>query len=207
VGFVQRNWNVGNLLVLALCAVLGVTLWVPYGTAARTARVEGTGLRLARELLRVATAAPFALDGDGAALLDRMADGRQLEVVPPSGAAGAASRPRLLFASKHYYFCIHESPDDWAAPAGPERARPIEVYAWPRSFFGPARSAFFLPSDAPAAYTRNLQLGYVGLEVIPVAGSARPVVAPEEPEDSWRGWRGRDDGRWLPLPAGEGPSR
>lgn len=104
--------------------------------------------------------------------------------------------PSFGFLNKHYCIEVRPSPRSELEPDPDRISPPIEVMAWPRSRTGPARSVYFHPDDADAAYSRNLQSGYVddGSTRIPVPGRSH------RRNDGRLGvwdYRGFDDERWL----------
>ncbi len=187
-----RTLNLGNTLLLLGCVVLGVTLWVPYATAARVARIERRAEAAARAVCGAATElAPFDLaTPDLAASLLERTEGHDLEVDEEASIAGQ----RLVFGAKHYRIALLPSPEDEAAPDEPPA---FEVYAWPRSYLDAGRSVFFFPSRGLPAFSRNLQAGYAGLDPVPAAGCGHPLDHKPAP-GQW--YRGTDDERWLALP-------
>lgn len=207
----RRSLNLGNLLVLALTLALGTSLWVPYGTATRVARVEDHAPRVGRLLLAAGRAAmpiDFTDDAVGTAIAEdlrqRCRDAQHPEstlpelIGPPSDTDGSPM-PAFCFRGKHFLFLLTEPPSELLDGAGPRR---LEVYAWPRSA-GAAHSAFaFLERLADDGslrthelFSRNLDRGYTGHEHAPRPGSARPRDGETEAI-----YRGADDQRWITLP-------
>src|SRR5436190_3151790 len=154
--------------------LLAASLWMPWASALRTARIEERADQIAEALIHATRGAP---PPDDAASLETLfarflalAESRSLFVAdlerhdPPEDAL-------LLMTNKHYAFQLAASP-----PAEPERGRigrdtvpALEVVAWPLSRVGAAHCAFFHPGNAPRAYSRNLAAGYAG------TGNRRPA--------------------------------
>lgn len=189
-----RSWNTANVLVVLGVLLLGVTFWVPYATASRVARIEGWAEGIARALLTAASDrsdlvldAPAAADAVRQSLPSNYA--HRLHTMPP-----LSDPPGMRFRGKHYLYLVTRTP----LPSGEaDPGQPLEVYAWPRSYLAAGRTTFFVPEDAPAAYSHNLAARYRDDEVVPAAGAGRPEHADD---DLTSPWRGRDGERWLPLP-------
>jgi hypothetical protein len=177
--------------------LIAASLWLPWLTAARTARVEMRAERLAEVLL--AASRSVVPDPDGADLDHAwarflalaQADGvfyADVERIdpPPPGTL-------LAFTNKHYAFHLARSPV--AATAAPGGELPLEALAWPLHPAGPGHAVYFLPDDAPRAYTRNLTSGYVGL------GRERPLPGAghrgTSPFDTAGSYRSASNERWL----------
>lgn len=206
-----RNFNLGKWLLWAGLIVLGLTFWIPWAVAERTARTEARADSLASMLLQTASAMqplgdePWRFEVLLARLqllaATRAVFADDLELLDGPAPAGVLA----TFANKHYLLQLACSP-----PADPRQRRadstlpqPLEVVAWPREALGPAHAAFFYSEIAEPAFTRNLQKGYHA------RGSSRPL-----PGQSYRqsadpragqvsSYRGLDDEHWLlRTPAG-----
>jgi hypothetical protein len=179
--------------------LLAASIWVPFATADRTARVELRADRICQSLLATVRSfgqqiEPGDLDIVHARFLRQaLADGAfvaDLERVDP------APGTLLMLRSKHYAFHLAVSAPDAKATVGDGTEPACEVAAWPLAANGPAHTAFFLPDGAPRAFTRNLAAGYVGTEerrLMPSRAHRAPGAANESPH----AYRGYDDERWL----------
>lgn len=178
--------------------LIAITLWLPWFTASRTARVEHRADQLA-ELCLVA-AGSMELPADDATLAHffarwlRLADAAgvftgDLEPLPSEGDGIA------LFANKHYLFQLAGSPPPALATATPDLPAPLEVVAWPASAAGPGHSAFFHPAGAGRAFTRNLTRNYHGFKLRPAPGCGHRRLGPSN--ESLLAYRGQDDERWT----------
>lgn len=186
--------------LVAGLVLLAASLWMPWFTAARTARAELRADRLSELLLRAvegtaATGAEpdpehvlavfFALaaaDGVFLADVERLA--------PPA--------PEIVLAliNKHYAFQLAPSPIDPTATVGRGTTPSFEVTAWPLGVAGPGHSVYFQAEDAPRAYTRNLTCGFHGLgerRPPPGAGQRRDGGAFDTPSS----YRSNSDERWM----------
>lgn len=179
--------------------MLAGSIWVPFLTAERTARVEERADSIAERLLGASNEWAGRLDADAIeVVLARfyclaLRDGvflNDLEVVTPP-----LPGTLLTLRNKHYAFHLAASPPDPTAIVGRDSEPAYEALAWPLGVAGPGHSAFLYCDDAPPAYTRNLSAGYVGL------GSRRP-----QPGRSHRRttgvateafYRSFDDERWI----------
>lgn len=192
----QRAWNVGNLLVLALCLGLGLTFVMPHVTASRVARIEGQAEEMTARLLAAGVALqPLRIDGQAAgerllAALANPTDAARLSLLEPRDADIAAG---IYLEGKHHHFLVTLAPQ-----TDPEAPASVEVYAWPSSSLGPTSTAFFFPQDGPAMYTHNLRARYAGLERAPQRGSGRAQSQAETYGDG--SYIGADNERWLRLP-------
>ena len=180
--------------------MLGVSIWVPFLTAARTARVELRADRIASLLLEASltVAGPIG-DDDVDFVLARfhalaLRDGvhtADLERVEPP-----LADTLLTLENKHYAFHLAVSPPHATAVPGEGTDPAYEVMAWPREKVGPAHTAFFDPDDAPPAFTRNLNRNYHGF------GAERPSPGrshrhPSNVVDTRAFYRSIDDERWI----------
>jgi hypothetical protein len=179
--------------------LLAFTIWMPWLTASRTARVERRAESIGAAL--AATVAgnlvdPAALDVDvvvaralklAEASATYVADLERIEPTPPD--------VLLLLRNKHYWFHLAVSPPMPNEVVGRGTMPTLEVVAWPLSAAGPGHSCFFFPEDALRSYTRNLSRGYAGLDKRPKpaaahrrnnAGTGRPG-----------GYRSTDNERWI----------
>lgn len=178
----RPGWsNPAAWYTLAGFVLLGVSLWMPWLAASRTARVELRGDELAAALCDAAgevagTVGIDALDeGDRRVLLARflmraacrgayVADIERLEPAP----AGIV----LALRNRHYAFQVTASPPAANERSGPRAVDAYEVTAWPLRRGGPAHCAFFYPENAARAYTRNLRASYAGFDGRPAPGSS-----------------------------------
>ncbi|MFY9343285.1 MAG: hypothetical protein WAT39_12385 [Planctomycetota bacterium] len=181
--------------------LLALTLWTPWATAARTTRVEERAQQLA-----VACAeclASLAPGNDAAArehFLARwqaLAAARGAFVGDLEPGAEPAQPSVLLFANKHYAFQVAPSPPPVREPGGPGTLPPLEVIAWPLAAVGPGHCVFFVPSNAPRAYSRNLTAGYAGWHRAPPPGCGHRRAG--SANESNLAYRGEDDERWVPF--------
>jgi hypothetical protein len=189
-----------SYLVLGLLLLAG-SLYVPYLTASRTARVEGRAEAIADRLREAVAMVPRELDAvDAATVLarfralaerDQVPTGDLDELVPPLPGT------LLTLRNKHYCFHLAISPPDPKEPVGRDTEPAYEVMAWPRSALGPGHSVFFHAQNSIPAYTRNLAKGYAeerGRR--PAPGCAQRL----ELGDRTTSYRGVDDERWIALP-------
>lgn len=209
--------NVGNLLVVLGVGWLGFGFWLPYATADRVFRIESRAADVAAKLC-TAAADRERLDWSNEAhrddLLADVNAARGLDDPTSSLFLRAATAPKHLrrhcfcFQGKHYYYMVTHPPrrflesnkkiesprKDKLPPEEPPPPidLPVEVYAWPRKLEGGGRTVFFFPSDASAAFTRNLENRDVGMRRAPHPGDGR--VAVELPHGDYRG---QDDQRWI----------
>jgi hypothetical protein len=185
---------------MAGLALIAASLWLPWATAARTARVEMRADRLCELLHRAGRslapeAAPADVDHVWARFLAlAQADGvffADVERIDP------LEGTLLAFTNKHYAFQLAHTPLDGVPSEAPPRSHELalEALAWPRNAVGPGHAVYFQPDDAPRAYTRNLTNGYVGLgEDRPRPGAARRG---RSPFDTTRSYRSASDERWI----------
>jgi len=196
----HKSWNVGNLLVALGIVALALSLWVPHATAKRVARIEGRAEDITKLLADILREDAIAIETDGAA--DRIIQGARDRGMPwpleprrsPVKQPGAPARIDLV--GKHYCYRITREPQTRATLDTPPAAMPLEVYGWPRSVLGPARTVFFFAADQRASYTRNLGAGYTGWGRAPQPGAG----APREDTPWGESYRGSDDERWIALP-------
>jgi hypothetical protein len=186
--------------VLGGIALIAASLWLPWATAARTARVEMRADRLCELLHRAGRSlAPAATPADvehvwACFLALAGADGVFLADVERIDAPDGTL---LAFTNKHYAFHLAHSPVDDLPAASPvvPAELPLEALAWPRTAVGPGHAVWFQPDDAPRAYTRNLTNGYVGLgERRPRPGAAHRGKSPFA---TARSYRSASDERWI----------
>jgi len=181
-------------------ALLAFSLWLPWLSASRTARVERRANGLAEALLDATHG--FDLPFDEADLqtiqarfykiaASRGQRTKDLERVepPPAGTL-------LCLTDKHYAFQLSESPPDINQQPGRHTVPALEVIAWPQSSIGPGHCAFFYPDNAARAYTRNLRARYAGF------GEERPQPGGPHRRPGLGGRRvstypGQDGERWL----------
>jgi hypothetical protein len=180
-------------------AMLAGSIWVPFLTAERTARVEQRADAIAGLLLAATSDLAGPLDAAAAevvlARFDCLAlrDGvhiNDLELMTPT-----LPDTLLTLRNKHYAFHLAVSPPEPTAIVGRGTEPAYEVAAWPMAAVGPGHSAFLYCDDAPPAYTRNLSAGYVGL------GSRRPQPGRSHRRSTAVGaesfYRSFDDERWI----------
>ncbi|MCU0864676.1 MAG: hypothetical protein MUC36_12840 [Planctomycetes bacterium] len=197
----RQSWyaNPASWYTLLGLGLLFTTLYVPWLTAERTARVERRAEHLGSQLLRTVEELKLQLDAESVPLV--MArwlmlaerDGEfhaDLETID-SGVPGAL----LTARNKHYMFQLAESPPPAQFHAGPDGMPAYEVVVWPRDGNGPGHAAYFLPSNAPRAYSRNLSADYLGFERAPAPGSCHstPNIGRQE---QWH-YRSVNDERWI----------
>jgi hypothetical protein len=203
-----RTWNLGRWLFWCGLVLLGVTFWIPFATARRTARTEERAERITELLLLTASAAqpldftdPFTTNVMMARLLClcrcRGVFCDDLEAVTPPAGTG----DRFLLVNKHYVFQVARSPEPHASPVDAIPA--VEVLAWPLESAGPGHAAFYCSELGEPAFSRNLLHGYVGLDP---AYMAEPGVALRRKGGEFEGrwtYRGMDDDQWhvrrIPL--------
>jgi hypothetical protein len=140
--------------------LIGLTLWLPWLSAARSTRVELRADHLAAALLEAAAGLPAEpAPGDVEHVLGRLfalaasrgifaADLEQVDLPGPGVV--------LCLTNKHYAFQLAASPPDPSARVGRDAVPALEVLAWPRDGLGPGHAVFFHAQNAPRAYTRNL---------------------------------------------------
>lgn len=179
--------------------LLAGSIWVPFLTAERTARVEQRADAIASRLLAASRVVVGPLDGPaveivlarfhGLALRDGIHTNDLERIDPP------LPDTLLTLRNKHYAFHLAVSPPDPTAIVGRDTEPAYEVLAWPMDVVGPGHSAFLHCDDAPPAFTRNLSAGYVGL------GSRRPAPGRSHRRPSSveiaAFYRSYDDERWI----------
>lgn len=191
--------NPATWYLLLGIGLLGMSLWVPWFTAERTARIERRADAIAeamveaeREFAGAAAPDPDVLHArfvrlalrDGLHLLDL-----EMRTPPLPGTL-------LTLESKHYAFHLAASPAAANVLVGRGTVPAFEAMAWPLSATGPGHCAFFHPDDAPRAYSRNLAASYTGL------GDRRPTPGqshrrPHGLLEITSYYRGFDDERWI----------
>lgn len=179
--------------------MLAASVWVPFLTAERTARVEGRADRIAGLLLDALRGFPSAIGPDDlpvvmarfhALALRDAVHVTDLEVLPTP-----LPQTLLLLRNKHYLFYLAESVPDAQAIPSRDAIPNYEVLAWPLTGLGPGHSAFFHADNAPRAYTRNLTAGYEGTAKPPT-----PATSHRRSGTSFevaRTYRNGDDERWI----------
>lgn len=198
----RSRWaNPARWYTVAGLAALGLSLWLPWMTAARTARVEQRADRIAELLLRAArdrsepaeeAGLQFVLarfHGLAAAEGVFVSDLERVEPAPPG--------TLLCLTNKHYAFQLAATPLPPNQVPGRDSVAAVEVIAWPLTATGPGHSAYFHPEDGPRAYSRNLYASYAGLGGRrPQPGSShRPLRRQGDELPGW--YRGADDERWI----------
>lgn len=197
----RQSWyaNPAAWYTLVGLGLLSATLYVPWLTAERTARAERRAERLGARLLGVVTEFDQPLEPESMpTILARWAmacerDGdytADLDVIAADGAGVL-----LVAVNKHYVFQLAESPPPQQFRTGTGSMPAYEVVVWPRDQTGPGHAAYFLPSNAPRAYTRNLTALYAGLDRRPLPGSGHsvPYIGRHE---QWH-YRSANDERWI----------
>lgn len=200
-GSVRGGWlDPATWYLLAGVALIGVSLWLPWFTAARTARVELRADRLAELLLRACAGLPAPPEGpDVDHVLARFfalagADGVFFTDVERVDAP--AAEILLALANKHYALQLTTSPVDPTAIVGRDTVPALEVTAWPLGIAGPGHSVYCYAEGAPRAYTRNLTNGFVGWKgrrPPPGAGQRRIGSTFDTPSS----YRSASDERWI----------
>lgn len=191
--------NPANWWIAGGLAMLVASVWVPFLTAERTARVEGRADQIAGLLLDATRGFPTAIAADelpivlarfyALTLRDRV------HVADLEVQAEPLPETLLTLRNKHYLFYVAESAPEPQAIASRDAGPAYEVMAWPITNLGPGHSVFFHADNAPRAYTRNLTAGYVGTDTPPVpATSHRRSGTLFEVA---RSYRNGDDERWI----------
>ena len=192
--------NPGAWFLWVGLALLALSLWMPWLSASRTARVELRAAELAEALLEASHGFEPPLDAaDLAAIEGRLyalATSRGVYTRDLDRVASAPDGALLCMTNKHYAFQLAESPHSPDRSPSADATAAVEVTAWPLSSIGPGHCAFFNPENAPRAYTRNLRASYAGLaENRPKpggphrrAGLGSRVMSPNP---------GRDSEHWL----------
>lgn len=193
-----RLANPANWFLLLGGGLLALSLWIPWFTAVRTARVENRADQITGLLLEAATGLECPLDAAGleivmarfqalaAAQGAHLADLERIEPAWP----GAL----LALTSKHYAYQLAISPPPVRSLPSRDSTPALETMAWPLSAVGPGHSVFFHPENAPRAYTRNKAAGFEGLTLRPAAGEAH---RPGEGSVSANYYRSARDERWI----------
>lgn len=190
--------NPVNYYLAVGLGLLVVSAFVPLWTGQRAARVEDRAAAVAASLAEAVAEFGLPLDPtDRPVLLARffalaardgafVADLEEVDSLPDT---------LLTLVGKHYVYHVAVSPPE--VPSTRDDVAPsYEVAAWPIDNLGPGHAVFFLPDDAPRAYTRNLAAGYAGLgdeRVLPGRSHARQTGGRSRD----RSYRSRDDERWL----------
>jgi hypothetical protein len=197
----RSRWcNPGAWFTALGLVLLASTVWVPFQSAERTARVERRADQIADLLLEATSRASGVWDRDTTEIVLAyfhalaLRDGafvNDLEELHQ-----ALPNSLLTLQNKHYAFQIAVSPPDPKETASADAEPAYEVTAWPLSAVGPGHSVFFYPENAPRAYTRNLAKSYSGLDdrrITPGRGHRRPAQTLELRSS----YRGLDDERWI----------
>ena len=195
----SRFANPATWYLIAGFALLVISLWVPWATAERTARIERRADDIAALLIEAANAFPDDLDAADARVVfarflrlaarDRIIVSDLEPIEPPLPGT------LLLLQNKHYAFHLAVSPPPQDEVVGPDTMSAREVMAWPLTATGPAHCAFFHPDDGPRAFTRNLNAGYADLgDKRPLPGRSHPVPRVREIASYYRS---ADDERWI----------
>ena len=180
--------------------LLAFSLWIPWLSASRTARVERRANGLAEALLDATAGFELPLDeADLHAIQARfyaLADSRGERTKDVERMESPPEGTLLCLVNKHYAFQLAESPPDVNQQAGRRTMPAVEVIAWPQSGIGPGHCAFFYPENAARAYTRNLRAKYAGFEEYrpePGGPHRRPGLGSRRSSQ----YPGRDNERWL----------
>jgi hypothetical protein len=193
--------NPATWYLAAGLALLGGSFAVPVLAAHRTTRVESRAEEIVQLLAEAARDWPTGITAaDVPVVLARFAalaarpGGPFVEdleaIVPPLPGT------LLTLRNKHYVFHLAESKPEAREIVGKDTVPCYEVMAWPESLIGPAHSAFFSADNAPAAYTRNLGAGFVGLGAErPEPGRSHMRIGPTF--DTTLSYRSYDDERWI----------
>lgn len=186
------NWY----LTLGL-GLLGASLWLPWWTAQRTARIERRADQICQLLLEAASDLLVPIDDTTVEFVfARLQAGTEAEGVQVADLERQEPLPGALLTlrNKHFLFGLFPAEPEPNQRIGAGSVPALEVYAWPASRLGPGHSAFFAAEDAPRAFTRNLARDYHGAKVAPARSSGqRPVRG----QDLGGSYRGLDDERWL----------
>lgn len=187
-------------LLLGGCLLVALSLWLPWQTAARTARIEARADRIAELLLAAGRSAPPAEDPATRDLVLarfwRLAVAEGVRVEDVQAVEPPLPDTLLVLTNKHYAFQLAWSPLPADAIVARDAVPTREVLAWPLAAVGPAHAAFFHAEDAPRAYTRNLAAGYAGLgERRPPPGAGQRVGPTSLRR--WSSYRSRSDERWI----------
>jgi hypothetical protein len=179
--------------------LLFLTVYVPWLTAERTARVERRAERIAALLAEVVADIDRQLEADDVPIaLARLylaaertgeftADLERVEPPLPG--------TLLTLRNKHYAFHLAASPPPAQYPIGRDTIPAYEVLAWPLTRHGPGHAAFFVPDNAPRAYTRNLGASFAGMDQPPPPGSCHAV--PGLGREAQASYRSANDERWI----------
>ena len=181
-------------------ALIAASLWLPWATAARTARVEMRADRIAALLAEAGRSLP---PDAGPADVDHV--WARLQALAAADGVFFADVERIepplpgtliAFTNKHYAFHLARSPLPGPEPVAVDVDElALEALAWPRDEIGPGHAVYFHPDDAPRAYTRNLTGGVAGLgDKRPEPGSAHRVRTLFETPWSYRS---AADERWI----------
>ncbi|MBX3464112.1 MAG: hypothetical protein KF830_13140 [Planctomycetes bacterium] len=180
--------------------LLAGSLQVPLLTAERTARVEQRAEQIAGLLLAATLDLRGPLDAWSAELalarFHQLALRDQVHVTDLEPVEPAPPDTLLALRNKHYAFHLAVSPPDPAAPAVRGGEPAYEAMAWPLEPGGPGHSAFLHADDAPRAYSRNLNAGYLGL----AERRPRPGRSHRRATTGLEGrhfYRSLDDERWI----------
>lgn len=192
--------NPGSWYLLGGLSLVALSLWMPWWTAARTARIELRADQLARLLLRAAAQPiPPALADE----VDHVFARFLASAIAEGLVVGDLERHEpdtegvlLLLTNKHYALQLAVSPPEATEVVGRDTVPALEVVAWPLRANGPAHSVYFHPENAPAAYTRNLSNSTVEL------GNKRPQPGACHRRrtglfDSPSSYRSANDDRWI----------
>lgn len=199
----RRSWasNPASWYLIVGTALLGATLWVPWFTAERTARVEQRADRIAQLLQEAASAFAGDIgerDADPVhARFLRLALRDGLHVADLERIEPPLPHTTLVLRNKHYLFYLAPSPQQADVICSKDSVPAREVVAWPAGAAGPGHCLFFHPDDAPRAYCRNLAKGYAGLGE---GGHPEPGVAHRRPNTLLQVtsfYRSFDDERWI----------
>jgi len=185
----------GGVLLLAF------SLWIPWLSASRTARVETRADELANSLIDATDGFRLPLtESDLHVVMARffmIAASRGVRIKEVKRSETVPEGAMLYLTNKHYCFQLSESPPDPTARPGKNTVASLEVVAWPLSATSPGHCVYFYPQDAARAYSRNLRRAYRGLE-----DDYRPLPGTCHRRPGGGGARrnqypGVDDERWI----------
>lgn len=158
--------NPATWYIFAGILLLGASIWVPYLSAVRTARVESRADEISGLLLQATKGQIGAIGPDEVqnvlARFFALAEREQVLVGDLEVHDSPLSGTLLSLQNKHYLFYLAASVPDADAIVSRDSTPSFETMAWPIAGLGPGHSAFFQSDSAPRAYTRNLTVGYQG---------------------------------------------
>lgn len=192
--------NPATWYIFAGVLFLGASIWVPFLTAERTARIESRADRISGLLLEATTGQPGTIGPDELpnvlARFFALAERDEVLVGDLEVREAPLSGTLLTLENKHYLFYLAASVPDADAVVSRDATPAFEAMAWPITGLGPGHSAFFQSDSAPRAYTRNLTVGYLGTK------KNRPYTSNAHRRASSmfeisRSYRDQRDERWI----------